>query len=204
MEDSAWKSEIRGSWGSNFEFRFSDFEFRFSVFHFRFSIFRFSIFEFRVRAGVSMRIRRVSDDDLEAIISIQNKTPQASRWTQADYANLTGDPLGLILVAELDTMTPPKIVGFAAFYRVIDEAELRNMAVDPAHQRQGVGRALFAEGRRRLLEQGVRQIYLEVRASNISAQRLYYSAGFSLRSRRRDYYYGPREDGLVLSLNLSA
>ena len=149
-----------------------------------------------------MRIRKVSDDDLEAIVSIQNKTPQASQWTQADYANLAGDPLGLILVAELDTVTPPKIVGFAAFHRVIDEAELRNMAVDPAHQRQGVGRELLAEGRRQLLEQGAKQVYLEVRASNMPAQRLYYSAGFDLRSRRRDYYNDPREDGLVLSLKL--
>jgi len=149
-----------------------------------------------------VRIRKVSDDDLEAIVSIQNKTPQASQWTQADYANLAGDPLGLILVAELDTVTPPKIVGFAAFHRFIDEAELRNMAVDPAHQRQGVGRELLAEGRRQLLEQGAKQVYLEVRASNMPAQRLYYSAGFDLRSRRRDYYNDPREDGLVLSLKL--
>jgi ribosomal-protein-alanine N-acetyltransferase len=97
-------------------------------------------------------------------------------------------------------MTPPTIVGFAAFHRVMDEAELRNMAVVPAYQRQGVGRELLAEGRRRLLEQGVRQIYLEVRASNEPALRLYYSAGFGLHSRRRDYYINPREDGLVLSL----
>jgi ribosomal-protein-alanine N-acetyltransferase len=150
-----------------------------------------------------MRIRKLSKEDLAAIISIQNKTPQASQWTLADYANLAGDPLGLILVAELDTITPPKIVGFAAFHRVIDEAELRNMAVHPAHQ-QGVGRGLLAEGRKRLLEQGAKQIYLEVRASNMPAQRLYYSAGFGLCSRRRDYYNDPREDGLVLSLNLSA
>ena len=150
-----------------------------------------------------MRIRKLCKEDLAAIISIQNKTPQAPRWTQADYANLAGDPLGLILVAELDTMTPPKIVGFAAFHRVIDEAELRNMAVDPAHQRQGVGRELLAEGRRRLLEQGAKRIYLEVRASNMPAQRLYYFAGFGLCSRRRDYYNDPREDGLVLSLKLS-
>ncbi len=148
----------------------------------------------------TMRIRKLCKEDLAAILSIQSKTPQAAQWTQADYASLAVDPLGLILVAELDTMTPPTIAGFVAFHRVIDEAELRNMAVAPAHQRQGVGQELLAEGRRRLLEQGVRRIYLEVRASNISAQRLYYSAGFGLRSRRRDYSNDPREDALVLAL----
>jgi ribosomal-protein-alanine N-acetyltransferase len=147
-----------------------------------------------------MRIRKASDDDLEAIVSIQSKAPQASQWAPADYASLASDPLGLILVAELDTITPPTIVGFAAFHRVMDEAELRNMAVAPTHQRQGVGRALLAEGQKRLLEQGVRQIHLEVRASNVPAQRLYFSAGFSLRARRRDYYNDPQEDALALSL----
>jgi ribosomal-protein-alanine acetyltransferase len=147
-----------------------------------------------------MRIRKACDDDLAAIVSIQSRTPQAAQWTLADYAQLSGDPLGLILIAELDSMSPPTLAGFAAFHHVVDEAELRNMAVDPAHQQQGVGRELLAEGRRRLLEQGVRQIYLEVRASNVPAQRLYYSAGFCLHSRRRDYYSDPPEDGLVLSL----
>jgi ribosomal-protein-alanine acetyltransferase len=150
-----------------------------------------------------MRIRRLSQADLAAIVNIQSRTPQAAQWTQADYAKLAGDPLGLILVAELDTTGPPAIAGFAAFHHVMDEAELRNMAVDPAHQGQGVGRELLAEARRRLLGQGVRQIYLEVRASNIAAQRLYYSAGFGLRFRRKDYYSNPREDGLVLALELS-
>jgi len=150
-----------------------------------------------------MRIRKVSKEDVAAIVSIQRQTPQAAQWTTADYANLAGDPSGLILVAELDTVTPPMIVGFVAFHRVIDEAELRNMAVDPAHQRQGVGRQLVAEGRRRLLEQGAKQVFLEVRASNVAAQRLYYSAGFALCSRRKDYYNDPGEDGLVLSLRLS-
>ena len=151
-----------------------------------------------------MRIRACSTEDLPAIVSIQSRTPQAAQWTQADYAQLAVDPWGLILVVELEGMSPPTLAGFAAFHQVLDEAELRNMAVDPTHQRQGLGRELIAEGRRRLAEQGVRQIYLEVRASNFSAQRLYYSAGFGLRSRRTDYYHDPREDALVLSLHLSS
>jgi ribosomal-protein-alanine N-acetyltransferase len=150
-----------------------------------------------------MRIRKASHDDLEAIVSLQKKTPQAAQWTESDYANLARDPCGLILVAEQDTSRPPTITGFVAFHYVMDEAELRNMAVDPAYQRQGLGKELLAEGQKRLLAQGVRRIYLEVRASNLSAQRFYYSAGFGLRSRRKDYYNDPREDALVLSLELS-
>jgi [ribosomal protein S18]-alanine N-acetyltransferase len=149
-----------------------------------------------------MRIREAKAGDLDAVISIQKQTPEAAQWRQADYACLRNDPLGLILVVELDESTPSALVGFAVFHRVLDEAELRNMAVDPAHWRRGVGRELLAEGRRRLLELGVKRLFLEVRASNLAAQRLYSSTGFVVQSRRKDYYSDPREDGLVLSLEL--
>jgi ribosomal-protein-alanine N-acetyltransferase len=150
-----------------------------------------------------MHIRQARADDLEAIIEIQSKAPEVAQWTAGDYANLASDPLGLLLVAEFDSMSSSALAGFAAFHHVIDEAELRNIAVDPAQRRQGVGRELIAEGRRRLLDLGVRRIFLEVRASNFAAQRHYFSAGFRLQSRRKDYYSDPREDGLVLSLALS-
>ena len=150
-----------------------------------------------------MHIRKAREDDLEAIITIQRKAPQAAQWTAADYAALAGDPSGLILVVELDRVSLPALAGFAAFHHVIDEAELRNMAVDPSQRGQGVGGELVAEGRRRLLELGVRRMFLEVRASNIAAQRLYFSMGFNLHSLRSDYYRNPSEDALILSLELT-
>jgi [ribosomal protein S18]-alanine N-acetyltransferase len=151
-----------------------------------------------------MHIRNAREDDLDAIIEIQSKAPEIAEWTAGDYANLASDPLGLLLVAELDSMGPPAVAGFAAFHHVMDAAELRNIAVDPAQRRQGVGRELVAEGRRRLLELGVRSIFLEVRASNFAAQRLYLSAGFRLHSRRREYYRDPPEDALILTMELTS
>ena len=126
----------------------------------------------------------------------------AARWLETDYLRLAESRGGLILVAELENMTPPIPVGFAAFHRIIDEAELLNMAVDPDHQRRGVGRALLAEARQSLLEAGTKRIYLEVRLSNTPALKLYYSAGFGLHSLRKDYYRDPQEDAYVLFLQL--
>jgi len=149
---------------------------------------------------VAVRIREFCEGDLAAVLNIQSQAPQAAQWNAADYLTLAGDPFGLILVAEIEAATQPWVVGFSAFHRVLDEAELRNMAVAPSHQRQGLGRSLVGEGKRHLRELGVAKIYLEVRASNLPAQRLYQSAGFSFCARRPDYYQDPREDGLVLAL----
>jgi ribosomal-protein-alanine N-acetyltransferase len=145
-----------------------------------------------------MKVRQFSTEDVHGILGIQSKCPQAAVWLDADYLRLASDPGGTVLVAELETMDPPKVLGFAAFHRVIDEADLGNLAVDPSHRRQGIGRALLLEGRRRLLAAGAKRLFLEVRESNRPALQLYYSLGFSLQARRRDYYREPTEDALVL------
>ncbi len=149
-----------------------------------------------------MKIRTFAKEDLWALLAIQQKCTGAAQWLDSDYLRLADDPRGLVLVAELETTDPAKVLGFAAFHRVIDEAELQNFAVDPEHQHQGAGSALLEEGRKRLLEVGAKRVYLEVRASNKTALGLYYSVGFGIHSLRKDYYRDPQEDAYILCLEL--
>jgi ribosomal-protein-alanine acetyltransferase len=95
-----------------------------------------------------------------------------------------------------------EVVGFAAFHRVIEEAELRNLAVEPAHQRQGAARSLLRQGIHKLQESGARRIFLEVRASNHPALALYGSLGLRLHSTRKGYYQDPLEDATVMVLDI--
>jgi ribosomal-protein-alanine N-acetyltransferase len=155
------------------------------------------------RTEASVMIRAFIERDLPAIQAMQSKCPAAAQWHEDDYLRLAGDPCGMILVAEHARARPPHIVGFAAFHRVIEEAELRNLAADPAHQRQGVARSLLEEGIRMLQESGARRIFLEVRASNHPALALYASLGFGLHSTRKDYYQSPIEDALVMALDIT-
>jgi ribosomal-protein-alanine acetyltransferase len=147
-----------------------------------------------------VRIRPFADNDLVRVCAIQAKCPQAAQWLGWDYLQLAGSPGGMILVAEVEAQAPHEVVGFAAFHRVDDEAEVRNVAIDPARQRQGIARTLVAAGIRNLVELGVRRIFLEVRASNLPACELYVSVGFMLLSTRKKYYQNPDEDALVLAL----
>jgi ribosomal-protein-alanine N-acetyltransferase len=151
-----------------------------------------------------MKVRGFLREDLPAILAIQADCPGAAEWRDEDYWRLAADPGGIILVAELESETPPRIAGFAAFHRVMDEAELRNLAVDPPHQRRGIGKALLEAAANRLLQAGAKRLFLEVRASNEPARRLYHSLGFELRSTRKDYYRDPTEDALVMERWLSA
>jgi ribosomal-protein-alanine N-acetyltransferase len=150
-----------------------------------------------------MKVRSCNDNDLAEIYAIQMKCPQAAQWRLEDYRQLSRDPLGVVLVAEVDDASVPALAGFAAFHRVLDEAELRNIATNPSHQRKGIARALLAAGMLALQANEVSRIFLEVRGSNQPALAFYASAGFHLLHTRRDYYHDPAEDALVMACNIT-
>lgn len=153
-------------------------------------------------ATAKVQVRLFRQDDLEAVLEIQNTIRTIAGWRGRDYERLAADSQGTILVAESEARMLPEIVGFSAFYRIERESELWNVAVRPSHRRQGIARALLREGCRRLAESGVRRVLLEVRESNLPAVELYYSLGFELLGRRKEYYLNPKEDALVLVHNL--
>jgi ribosomal-protein-alanine N-acetyltransferase len=151
-----------------------------------------------------MRVRPYTPDDLPAIYAIQLQCPQSAQWHEEDYRELAREPGGMILVAEIEVANLPALAGFAAFFQVLDETELRNIAIDPAQQRRGIGRALLAAGIHALWELGVHQVYLEVRASNQPALAFYSAAGFRPLYTRRDYYHDPAEDALVMARDIAS
>ena len=89
------------------------------------------------------------------------------------------------------------IVGYAVLRTMPPEADVQTVAVDPAAQGEGLGAqlldALLVEATRRECS----QVFLEVRADNLPAQRLYVSRGFEQLSIRHNYY-GPNQDALVM------
>ncbi|MFZ0960229.1 MAG: ribosomal protein S18-alanine N-acetyltransferase [Terriglobia bacterium] len=150
-----------------------------------------------------MKVRVFADTDLAAVHAIQLKCPQAAQWRQEDYLHLAYDRSGTLLVAEIASADLREVAGFAVFHRVMDEAELRNIAVDPAHQRKGIARALLQAGIRALRESGGRRLFLEVRAGNQPALAFYTSAGCKLLYTRHGYYQNPPDDALVMTYDIA-
>ena len=63
-----------------------------------------------------------------------------------------------------------------------------NLAVVPELRRRGTAQALLQALQERLAARGIGSLTLEVRASNLPAQRLYTAAGFACIGRRPNYY----------------
>lgn len=91
-----------------------------------------------------------------------------------------------------------RLLGYAVCWTVAGESHLLNIAVSPDVRGRGVGAALLRECIRRGARAGSRLIYLEVRAGNDHAIRLYRNAGFEFAGIRRGYYTDTGEDAVVM------
>ncbi len=91
------------------------------------------------------------------------------------------------------------IIGYGGFWMMVDEAHISTLAVAPAYRRRGVGEllllALIEEAQRR----GAAAVTLEVRVSNLPAQRLYEKYGFTVQGRRVRYYSDNGEDAYIMT-----
>lgn len=102
---------------------------------------------------------------------------------------------GLFLVAEQDG----KAVGYVGCQTVLDEGYITNVAVSPDCRRQGIGRTLIEELKKRAAQSGLSFITLEARASNAPAIALYEGAGFRQVGVRRNFYTAPTEDAVLMT-----
>ena len=114
-------------------------------------------------------------------------------WDEASLEHERTNPLSLWLVA----CRGDEVVGYIGSQSVLGESDMMNLAVAPAHRRQGVGRQLVM-ALLHALEPDHHCLTLEVRASNEAALALYAALGFRQVGRRPRYYQKPTEDALIL------
>ncbi|PKM31416.1 MAG: ribosomal-protein-alanine N-acetyltransferase [Gammaproteobacteria bacterium HGW-Gammaproteobacteria-11] len=95
-------------------------------------------------------------------------------------------------------------VGHSVLSLAGDESHLLNITIKPENQGAGLGALLLEFIIERARQSGAEVTFLEVRASNQSAARLYERFGFNEIGRRRNYYpaVGGREDALVMAYSL--
>ncbi len=140
-----------------------------------------------------MIVRAMRADDVPAVAALEART-FGDPWPAASFREMLAQPYTISLVGELSG----ELIGYAMGTAVADEGEVLNLAVDAARQRRGFGHALVERLLDMLAQRGAESLYLEVRASNEAAIRLYESFGFRPMGRRKGYYRAPREDAVTM------
>ncbi|MFD1317072.1 ribosomal protein S18-alanine N-acetyltransferase [Loigolactobacillus zhaoyuanensis] len=120
--------------------------------------------------------------------------PAGSPWRPATFVADLKAPHQYYLFA----VAAGQLIGFISYTALFDELEITNVVVAPAWQRQHIAWQLWQV----LLQAQTTPVrfYLEVRASNLAAQKLYEKLGFAVINRRREYYTAPVEDALIMAL----
>ncbi|MCK3654460.1 ribosomal-protein-alanine N-acetyltransferase [Pasteurellaceae bacterium Macca] len=144
-------------------------------------------------------IEPVLANDFDRLFEIEQQAHLVP-WSKGTLLNNQGERY-----LNLKLSQPGQIVAFAICQSVLDEATLFNIAVAPAFQGKGYGKRLLKALIEQLKTQGVQTLWLEVRESNHTAQRLYLSLGFNEVTQRKNYYPttdGGRENAVVMALYL--
>jgi [ribosomal protein S18]-alanine N-acetyltransferase len=145
---------------------------------------------------MDLRVERLDGAaDLDAILEIEDASfhnPTTREWYEAE---LQRPDVCFIFVART---AEHRVAAFCAFWKVVDQIHINNLAVRPALRCQGIGRHLLDRVLEEAAKLGAPRATLEVRRSNEAARRLYARAGFSEAGVRKSYYTHPIEDGLIL------
>lgn len=118
-------------------------------------------------------------------------------------AELSGNPFAHFLVARQGAAgaSPAPIVGYLCFWIVFEEVRLMNLAVIESMRHRGIAKSLVTTALQMGSSQSAQRAVLEVRASNVAAQRLYEGFGFSRTATRPKYYANPVEDAVLMELD---
>ena len=161
-----------------------------------------------------INIRRATIVDLDSIIAVEAESFAVPWPRQAFVDELTRNIVSYYVVMEQGrelsddatsgqtSVHQREVVGYMGMWIIVDEAHITNIAVHPKARRQQIAELavrqmmLVAKGR------GAERMTLEVRKSNEPAIALYEKLGFKSYGIRKDYYIEPREDAIIMWVNL--
>ena len=160
-------------------------------------------------AGKSLKVSldSMTEHDLLEVVEIE-AVCGLSPWGWDSYHRELGSGReAVMLVARIDVPQPfladgMRIAGFVVSRVIARELHINNIAVRPEFQKMGIGSRLLNSALLTGAKQNCLAAFLEVRASNRAAQKLYEHCGFNLAGRRKRYYANPPENALIMSKNL--
>src|SRR4051812_4323099 len=128
-----------------------------------------------MRSDDPMIIERLTDDDdLDAVVALEAAS-FTNPWTREMLARELEPPTAArVYVLRLPEA---RVAAFCSCWVIGDELHINTIAVDPARRRHGLGRALMETVLSLVAREGVSRATLEVRRSNVAAQRLYKRLG---------------------------
>lgn len=145
-------------------------------------------------------IRTATPADLPNIMAIENASFPSDAWPESAMAAELESPYGRYIVAEDDG----RLTGYAGLRHLPggSDSDVQTIAVAAAERGRGLGRDLLKELLDTARARNAKEVFLEVRADNPIAQKLYESEGFVEIGRRARYYQPDDVDAVIMKCDL--
>ena len=154
---------------------------------------------------MTWQLRRATHDDVDAIMALETRIFENDAWSREAMNRDVTDPDCYYLVA-FPPDAPTQIDAYAGLQapRGATEGDIQTIAVTEEARGHGLGRTLVQTLLTEARKRGAREVFLEVRADNPGAQRVYSRLGFEELGVRRGYYQPDNVDALVMRVRLTA
>ena len=149
---------------------------------------------------MKVRIMPMEPDHLDQVTALEKICVPEDPWSRRVFEDSLANESSAALLARTQE---GELLGYIFFTVVLDEGSVDNIAVAPAARRQGIAEALMNACHQLARQRGAAFLLLEVRPSNRSAAALYEKLGYREIGRRKDYYDAPKEDAIVMRLELT-
>lgn len=126
--------------------------------------------------------------NLKDLLSLERECFTADAYTEKQIADLLNTPNVVALFSRVNNDVAGFIIGLIEDFRGIRLGHILTLDVGIKHRRKGIGLTLLKEVERVFSQSNVQVIYLEVRAGNRPALRLYRKRGFAEKEFLEDYY----------------
>ena len=146
---------------------------------------------------MDIRIARATAQDGGKIALIERDI-FSDAWSERDVVDETCREVPMCYCA----YDGDELCAYVIGRRIDGEGEIYRVATLPSYRGRGIAKNLITRLTRDEGELGLRDLYLEVRESNVPARRLYTGCGFKEISKRRNYYKNPSEDAVIMHLAL--
>lgn len=136
----------------------------------------------------------MAEEHLDQVLAIE-KVSFPTPWSRNSYLReLSDNQFAYYYVC----LQGDKVLGYMGMWLIIDEAHVTTIAVHPEYRGRYLGKVLLEELMARAVALGADKITLEVRPSNLVAQRLYRRVGFVPAGLRKGYYTDTKEDAIIM------
>ncbi|MBT1018158.1 ribosomal protein S18-alanine N-acetyltransferase [Canibacter sp. lx-72] len=146
-------------------------------------------------SAAQITIRQATVADCEAIFALEQELFGTDAWSQNLVRGELTAPHRTYWVLET---AAHEIVGYAGLLALGSEADLQTIAVAAQYQGCGLGQLLLDKIVASALAAGAKQLFLEVRADNPPAIKLYQKNGFEQIAIRPKYYQPAGVDALIM------